>query len=355
VSARTKVRISTGIALLESAEAMPSKKNLRFMGLMVLAVCVIAAAQVKHPVMIEKISVIGENPFRLQILTSAALTPEVQMVSSPERLVIDLPNSLPRAALQKITVNRGEVISVRTSLYSRKPPVTRVVVDLNTPQWYRVVPDGSGLLISLGGESQGAEAAPSTVGWVSTKSPTGAREQTIRAQAPVAVVKTVSLPVRRPPTIHGVSVQFSNGSLSVHCNNATLSEVLFQIQKVTGAEIAIPSGTEQQKVAGDFGPGTASEVLSDLLNGSGLNFVVVGSEADPNMLRSVILSRKEAGADTPGAFAQQFTPTTAQNVDTDNSEPMTPVPQEAPAEQPLPPDNGPPTDGGPPADPPPTI
>jgi hypothetical protein len=317
--------------------------------LMVAAVCVTATAQVKHPAVIEKISVIGENPFRLQIHTGAALTPEVQMVSSPERLVIDLPNSLPGATLRKITINRGEVISVRASLYSHKPPVTRVVVDLNTPQWYRVVPDGSGLLISLGGQSQGAEAAPSTVGWVSTKSPTGAREQTIRAQAPVAVVRTVSLPIRHPPTINGVSVQFANGSLSIHCTNATLSEVLFQIQKVTGAEIAIPSGTEQQRVAGDFGPGTASEVLSDLLNGSGMNFVVVGSEADPNMLRSVILSRKEAGADEPGAFAAQFTPATAQNIDTDNSEPTAPVPQEAPPEQPLPPDNGPP------ADPPPTM
>ncbi|PYV85342.1 MAG: hypothetical protein DMG93_01720 [Acidobacteria bacterium] len=334
---------------------MPSKKSLRiFVELMVAAVCVTATAQGKHPAVIEKISVIGENPFRLQIHTSAALTPEVQMVSSPERLVIDLPNSLPAAALRKITINRGEVISVRASLYSQKPPVTRVVVDLNAPQWYRVVPDGSGLLISLGGQSQGAEAAPSTVGWVSTKSPTGTREQTIRAQVPVAVVKTVSLPVRRPPTINGVSVQFANGSLSMHCNNATLSEVLFQIQKVTGAEIAIPSGTEQQRVAGDFGPGTASEVLSDLLNGSGMNFVVVGSEADPNMLRSVILSRKEGGADAPAAFEQQFTPATAQNIDTDNTEPTAPVPQEAPPEQPLPPDNGPPAEG-PPADPPPTM
>jgi len=85
-----------------------------------------------------------------------------------------------------------------------------------------------------------------------------------------------------------------------------------------------------------------------------MNFVVVGSEADPNMLRSVILSRKEGGADAPAAFEQQFTPATAQNIDTDNTEPTAPVPQEAPPEQPLPPDNGPPAEG-PPADPPPTM
>ena len=344
------MRICAAITLLESAQAMPSRKNLRiFTGALTLAACLNAGAQAKNPAVVEKISVVGENPFRLQINTSSARTPDVQMVSSPERLVIDVPNSLPGAALRKIVVHRGEVVAVRASLYSQKPPVTRVVVDLNTPQWYRVVPDESGLLISLGGQSQGAESATSTVGWVSTKSAAGAQAQTMGSQVPVAVVKPVSMPVRRPPTVNGVGVQFANGALSIHCNNATLSEVLFQIQKITGAEIAIPSGTEQQRVAGDFGPGTASEVLGDLLNGSGMNFVVVGSEADPNMLRSVILSRKDAGPDAPAAFETQSTPTTEQNFDTDNTEPAAPVPQEAPPQQPLPPDTGPP------ADPPPTM
>jgi hypothetical protein len=344
------VRISTVTRLLESAQAMPSRKNLcGFWALALLALP--AAAQNRHPVSIEKIAVVGENPFRLQIQTSAPLTPQAQMVSSPERLVIDLPNSTPSAFLRRIVVNRGEVISVRASLYSQRPAVTRIVVDLNTPQWYRIVPDGAGLLISVGGQAQGSADAQSTVGWVSTRSQVGEKQQITKSQSQPqpAVLKTVSSPVRRPPLVNGVSIQFANGALSIHCNNATLSEVLFQIQKVTGAEIAIPSGTEQQKVAGDFGPGSASEVLSDLLNGSGLNFVVVGSETDPNMLRSVILSRKDGNADVPGAFGEQYSPATAQNVEPENSEPTTPVPQEAPPEGPLPPDNGPP------ADPPPTM
>ncbi|HEY4053162.1 MAG TPA: AMIN domain-containing protein [Terriglobales bacterium] len=332
---------------------MLSTKNL--CGFWLLAVLALpVGAQIKHPASIEKISVVGENPFRLHIQTSSPLTPQVQMVSSPERLVIDLPNSTPGVALRRIAVNRGEVVDVRSSLYSQRPAVTRIVVDLNTPQWYRVVPDGSGILISIGGQVQGSAEAQSTVGWVSTLSQTGGHEQIAKAQvakAPTApaVLKTVSSPARRPPIINGVSIQFANGSLSIHCNNATLSEVLFQIQKVTGAEIAIPSGTEQQKVAGDFGPGSASEVLGDLLNGSGLNFVVVGSESDPNMLRSVILSRKDGEADAPGAFGQQYSPATAQSFEPENTEPATPVPQEAPPQQPVPPDNGPP------ADPPPTM
>jgi hypothetical protein len=343
------VRISTETWLLESAQAMPSTKNLLTALMVVGVVCAMASAQATRPAVVQKIAVVGDNPFRLQIQTSTPLVPQVQMVSGPERLVIDLPNSVPSAMLRKIRVNRGEVVSVRASLYAQKPPMTRVVVDLNTPQWYRVVPQGSGLLVSLGGQAQGAADAQSTIGWVSTKSTGSVREPVMRGQSSPPGLRTVSSPVRRPPSVNGVSVQYANGALSIHCENATLSEVLFQVQKITGAEIAIPSGTEQQKVAGDFGPGTASEVLSELLNGSGLNFVVVGSDTNPDQLRSVILSRKQGEADSPAAFAPQFAPVSAQNTENDNTEPTTAVPQEAPPQQPLPPDSPPP------ADPPPTM
>jgi hypothetical protein len=57
-------------------------------------------------------------------------------------------------------------------------------------------------------------------------------------------------------------------------------------------------------VAADFGPGPAGEVMHQLLNGSGLNFVVVGSETDPSVLRSVILSSNAGPADSPANFAQ---------------------------------------------------
>ena len=52
--------------------------------------------------------------------------------------------------------------------------------------------------------------------------------------------------------VKGVRVQFATGQLEIHAHDATLSEVLFQIQKQTGAEIAIPAGTEQERVFVDL-------------------------------------------------------------------------------------------------------
>ena len=151
---------------------------------------------------------------------------------------------------------------------------------------------------------------------------------------------------RRSAPVNGVSVDFADGMLSIHANNASLSEVLFQIQKKTGAEIAIPAGTEQERVAADFGPGTPSDVLSQLLNGSGLNFVVVGSESDPNALRSVLLSPKGPNIPTP---TQPYSAPVAQNMQMEAPESVTaPGPEFQQQQQTMPEIVPPPTQQDPP-------
>lgn len=319
---RTKVRISTPAALLEFLQ-MAALKNL--CGVVALAsAAMFAGAQASAPA-VRRVAVVGQNPLRLQIQTSsAAATPVAQMISGPDRLVIDIPNHIPAASLRGIAVNQGEVKGVRVSLFSSSPPVTRIVVDLNAPLQYRIVPNPSGLLVSLGNDPENSPASSTTV-------PTAA---TIGWVSPKASVKLTNVPVGsvlRKSSAHpaiganSVSVEFANGLLSIHATGATLSEVLFQIQKKTGAEIAIPSGTEQDRVAADFGPGPAGEVLGELLNGSGLNFVVVGSESDPTALRSVILSRASQAVFAPASVPQAYTPTAAENVPPESEDTITPT------------------------------
>ena len=287
------------------------------------------------PASVEKFSVLSEQPLQLQIQTSRPSAPLVQMVTNPDRLVIDIPNSVPGAHLRTLTMQRADIKDVRFSEYSTKPAVTRVVVDLNAPEWYRVTPNASGLVVSLG-SAENANTQPA-IGWVS------AQAANVRT-APVVLKKTAV--ASRTASANGATVQFANGQLTIHANNATLSEVLFQIQKITGAEIAIPAGTERDRVAADFGPGTASEVMGELLNGTGLNFVVVGSASDPNQLRSVILSRKMGGADPPSAFGSVSQPqASAPVIEPDNPELSGPPPENAPQQPQT--NNGPPPEAVP--------
>lgn len=306
------MRITPQVTLLESAQMKAFLKSLCVIGVLIL-LSMGAISQRERPNTVRRLSVISANPFQLRIQTGAPVTPKVQMIAGPDRLVIDLPGILPGPELHGIAINRAGVRAVRTSLFSTNPPATRVVVDLNSPQWYRVVPDSSGLLISLGSDSQSAADGASTIGWVSTKS---SSQPTRTRGRQLIVSRSIKPASHAPAAVNGVTVLYDNGELTIHAANATLSEVLFQIQKVTGAEIAIPSGTEQQRVAADFGPASASEVLTELLNGSGLNFVVVGSPSDPNILRNVILTQNSgAPPDGPAAFAQPYTPPVAQDVD----------------------------------------
>lgn len=302
-----------------------------------------AGAQTAHVSAVSRIAVVSQDPLQLQIQTSPAAVPQAQMISGPYRLVIDIPNTIPGAALRGMAVNRGEVKGVRVSLFSAAPPVTRLVLDLNAPQLYRIVPNSSGLLVSLGNDRESAGDAP-TIGWVSAKSSGKSSVKVTSAPASQLLRKNLLHPA---VSKNGVNVQFVNGMLSVQAAGATLSEVLFQIQKQTGAEIAIPSGTEQGRVAADFGPGPAREVLGELLTGSGLNFVVVGSEMDPKALRSVILSRKSDAPSGPMVAPQAYTPAAAEN-----------IPPEAPEITPPDDNTTPPTPVQPPADagsvPPPT-
>jgi hypothetical protein len=337
---RTKVRIATPFALLEFW-AMAALKNP--CGVLVLVWLTMAAgAQTAHVPAVSRIAVVSQDPLQLQIQTSSAAVPQAQMISGPDRLVIDIPNTVPGAALRGIAVNRGDVKDVRVSLFSAVPQVTRIVVDLNAPQPYRIVPNSAGLLVSLGNDPRNdreSSTSVPTIGWVSAK--TAAVKVT---SAPASPMGRRNLP---RPTVgrNGVNVQFVNGMLSVQATGATLSEVLFQIQKQTGAEIAIPSGTEQDRVAADFGPGPASEVLGELLTGSGLNFVVVGSETDPKVLRSVVLSRKSDAPAQPMVVPQVYTPAAAENIPPEAPEITPPddntTPQ-APVQPPADPASGPP-------------
>jgi hypothetical protein len=292
-----------------------------------------AGAQAAQLPAVHNVAVVGQDPLQLQIQTSPTVVVQSQMISGPDRLVIDIPNTLPGAALRGIAVNHGQVKSVRVSLFSMAPPVTRIVLDLNAPQSFRIVPNASGLLVSLGDDAA-RSVNPPTIGWVSAK-------------VGVNVASAASIPPAGKNSPHsastnGVSVQFAHGLLSIHAAGASLSEVLFQIQKQTGAEIAIPSGTEQDRVAADFGPGPASEVLGELLTGSGLNFVVVGSETDPKALRSVILSRKSDVPVAPVAVPQVYTPAAAENIPPENPEVMSPPDDNPTSIQPV----QPPADAG---------
>ena len=218
----------------------------------------------------------------IEIEASERIIPQINVLTGPDRLVVDFVNARPSAQLRNLRVNRTEVKSLRVGLFSSDPPVTRLVLDLNGPQPYQLFPSGKTVIVKIGGSAGAESAAIRTSRPVLVNTNYPAQAAKVFRPSPAAVKARLA-------------VSFEDGLLSITSNKANLSEVLFEVHQRTGAEIAIPAGAEQEQVAADLGPAPAPEVLAYLLNGSRFNFMILSSATDPHALDRVILSPRGDG------------------------------------------------------------
>jgi hypothetical protein len=283
-------------------------------------VCLAApvAGQAQAVPSIRRVQVLrGQGQVEIEIEASDRIVPHTNVLTGPDRLVVDFVNAVPGAQLRSLAVNREEVKSLRVGLFSSDPPVTRVVVDLNGPQPYQVFPSGRTVIVKVG------TAGPRTAAFRPGSGPVLVNTN-YRSQAAM-------IPAPEAPAKPALEVSFQGGLLSISANKANLSEVLFAVHQRTGAEIAIPAGAEQEIVAADFGPAPAPEVLAHLLNGSKFNFLILSSSTDPGVLDKVILSsRPEGPMPTPRPQIQPVA---------DADEDAEPQPRVAPPSRPAPTEN----------------
>lgn len=139
---------------------------------------------------------------------------------------------------------------------------------------------------------------------------TGDGVQVTAASTPAAGIETLT-PEQRPAA--APLVTYIDGKLSVTAKNSTLGDVLRAISAKTGASIDIPEGANE-RVVSQLGPASAREVMTALLNGSHFNYVMVGSESNPNAVAHVILTAKTdrpegSGAGSMGTMASATRPT----------------------------------------------
>jgi hypothetical protein len=270
------------------------------------------------------------DAMEVEIQTSGApASPDTQALTGPDRIVIDFPGMLPSAELRALKVNQGALKSIRAGLFFNNPPITRIVLDLAEPRSYQVSTGPNAIVVKLssfkpdatqvanapgvGGVHLRNASLASSSGVTPSIAPVRNSSANVAVRnvpvrnvsegAPLAsgafdmnggsVASQNSSPVSAPvlPQVNGpeINVSYENGLLRIHADKVTLAQVLFEVQQKTQAEIAIPSGAEQEKVIADLGPAPARDVLSALLNGSSYNFVFVGDELS---LERVILTRR---------------------------------------------------------------
>jgi AMIN domain len=256
--------------------------------LLAAAVCACLAGSSVAQVSVRGVKVLGnKDTVEIEVEASDRIVPETQVLTEPDRLVIDFPNAVPGSQVRSQSVDRGEVKDVRIGLFQAKPPVTRVVLDLKSARSYQIFPYGRTVMIKVTGDS----AASASAATANDAQPT--RRPGLVTTNYTTRIEPVSVP--GPP----LQVSYRDGLLGIHSNKATLSEVLYAIQQRTGADISIPAGAEQEKVIAEISPAPAAEALARLLNGSRFNFLILNSANDPRQLDRVILSARTVGEYVP--------------------------------------------------------
>lgn len=121
------------------------------------------------------------------------------------------------------------------------------------------------------------------------------------------------------------SVTWDSQGLRIEAQNSSLRQILNQVATTTGAKVEGIGSDE--RVFGDYGPGPARDVLSQLLHGSSYNVLMLGDQGQGTP-REVILSARTKGSPQQQSGAMYQQPAPVQDDEPEQPEPEEPQPQQ---------------------------
>ena len=116
------------------------------------------------------------------------------------------------------------------------------------------------------------------------------------------------------------SVTWDSQGLRINAANSSLEQILKDVSAATGAKVEGMGSDE--RVFGAYGPGQARDVLSQLLQGSGYNVMMIGDQGQGTP-RQVVLSARQNGDSQSAAAGPAGNP----DEDADVEEQPQPTPQ----------------------------
>jgi hypothetical protein len=200
--------------------------------------------------------------------------------------------------------------------------------------------------LALGGSQplmaqNGAAPAATPATTAATKKPAHPRKHKTAAQAKAEKVEAAAAPAApatpsEPEAPHWpvndkptpATITWDSQGLRVVANNSSLAQILQDVATVTGA--TIEGFDDDRRIFGVYGPGQAHDVLSQILQGSGYNVVMVG-DLGQGAPRQIVLTLQSAARDAKAAKDAEKKAAAGDDDDDDADE------QPAQAAQPSPP------------------
>ena len=109
-----------------------------------------SAPATNEPAVLNSVKVVHDRgAAALEIVSSRPVTPEIQAIDAPPRVVIDLPNTRPGIQPKRVEVLQENILTIRTEQRQNNPPTTRIVVNFLVPYGYKWDSAGNRLMVRL--------------------------------------------------------------------------------------------------------------------------------------------------------------------------------------------------------------
>lgn len=103
----------------------------------------------------------GKDSINVEVTGTEPMTAKTMKLTGPDRLVVDIPNSVLETHSREIPVNSNDIKGVRAARYQATPPATRVVVDMSAMHDFEVVPSANKLVLRLKNPEPAHQSGPS--------------------------------------------------------------------------------------------------------------------------------------------------------------------------------------------------
>jgi type II secretory pathway component HofQ len=229
------------------------------------------------------VKVFGDT-VQLSVIGTGPLTYKTLQLSSPPRLVIDLPGAVLDAAIPPLfEINQGGVARVRAGQFQTQPAMARIAVDMATVVPFTLATSGPSVLVakfaSRGNVAAAAVPAPGPV----------------QPPAPVSVAQAPAPAVQAPPPVAPLAQATppaTPGRITLEFRSTELADVLSALSKVCNTNIVTDASVKGQ-VTVRLIDLTCDEALRFILEANGLGFRRIG--------RNLIIMAQEKLAPPPEA------------------------------------------------------
>jgi hypothetical protein len=154
------------------------------------------------------------------------------------------------------------------------------------------------------------------------------------AQPEAVISSTATPPSLLDQPAQPAKIDLTQGQLAIHADNSSLIDIMHRLTADAG--MTVDGLSKDQRVFGSYGPGDPQEVISQLLNGTGYNVVMLG-RTDTGTPKQVTLTPRAGGIPGGGPAPMRrepMYPDQEEDVDDDTPQPVTANPVEPPPQQP---------------------